>query len=272
MKKRTIKFLGVLVLGLAGLSAYLFAQNAGGSTVKKGVKYYQDKYCMLDFDDADALDNYDNCMVCMDILYRLNRESDPDRKEAQIDKRVRSANGDFSEMAFLLKKELLAYDPVDTQNFRQAILENIEARQIKRYLGEKGKYTVRSFDNYLEGAFGEYIEGYGWVFNGKVYLTARALTKAMKELHEAAVVYEQSAQKVSDEFLEVDEIYADTKIDQLKNLARKISRGLQKKGQEELAIKRLYVMLGKGMFPADDGMAGVGELRKICSQILMIQE
>ena len=207
MKKRAIKFLGILTLVLVGVSIYLFAQNAGNNTttVKKGLSYYQGKYC--EWDDLD-------CQDCMYVWYHLVKEPDPEKKEAAIAKRVAATKGDFKARLQLLKKNLSQLQSREETEkdakLRAAILKNLENDQIKRALGEGDRYDIKMLEVFLE-------EG---------TLTADAWMRVIRQLRDAS--YNPGERKIKPPFDQKDEIVGERKIELLWWLAEVIKFRMDK--------------------------------------------
>ena len=200
MKTRTVKFLGVLTLVLAGISVYLFAQNTGNTSSAKEkaqalmaeIRSLQGRYC-ADVDD----DDYFNCLDCVYLWVRSyegnekSKKADEEKEEGNraeeiegyierhIEKMQRE-NRSFSDQLLLLKRWIIWPPGVPVEDsfpIKKAkpengalILKNLERIQWKRTLVQMGEYNILSLHSFL-------LEG---------TLTADGCVDALKYLYDEA--------------------------------------------------------------------------------------
>lgn len=266
MKTRTVKFLGVLTLVLAGISVYLFAQNAGNASAPSGkeaakekaralmaeIRSLQGRYC-ADVDD----DDYFNCLDCVYLWARSYETYDESEKAKRIERHIekmQQENRSFAEQLLLLKRWIIWPPGVPVEDsfpIKKAkpengalILKNLERIQWKRALVQMGEYNILSLKSFL-------LEG---------TLTADACVDALRYLYDEA---SHNPKK----FAEIDEIYQRPKLELLQDMAKEINQRIQGVKIDDTSISVGFkVVTYRGQESVRD--PGAFNIKQQCSRIM----
>ena len=266
MKTRTVKFLGVLTLVLAGISVYLFAQNAGNASAPSGKEAAKEKARAL-MEEIRSLENrycasaedeeYFDCRDCIYIWARSYEAYDENTKAQKIERHIEKMqreNRSFSDQLLLLKRWLLWPQsipieesfPIKMQQpaIKDIILRNLERRQWKRALVQQGEYNIPALNSFL-------LEG---------KLTADGCVDVLKELY-------NEASHEPKKFAEIDEIYQRSKLELLQEMAKEINKQIRGVKIADISISAGFtVVTYRGQEPVRD--PGAFNIMQQCGRIL----